>query len=160
MKLSAPSSLSGIGSWAGQLGGDLAGNAIKSEDPRTKSAIDGLGDLGSAAGSLIDGQVGSAMSVFGVNDSPGWLKGISSLVSGMSISKGGGGGMSSVAPASSLVSNAPKAASAAIGSVHGGSGQAPGAGVTYNIRTATVEDSFIQARRLENERAAAKLARY
>lgn len=159
IKLSAPSSLSGIGSWAGQFGGDLVGNTVQSEDPRTKTLLGGLGDLGSAAGSLIDGQVGSALSVFGVGDSPGWLKGISTLVSGMSI-KQSGGGENSVAPASSLISSAPKAASAAIGSVHTGGGQAPGPGVTYNIRTATVEDSFLQARRLENERAAAKLARY
>jgi hypothetical protein len=179
VNLSAPSSLSGVGSWAGQFAGGQIGSAVTDSvggtdklDPGLKSAVGGLGDLGSAAGSLIDGQVSSALSVFGVNDSPGWLKGLSTFVGGLSFGgKGGGGlfgggdggGQNSAAPvaATSLISSAPQSASAAMGSVHAGSGQQPGpAAPTYNIRTATVEDAFVQAQRREKERAAAKLSRF
>lgn len=163
--LSIPGSLSSWGSWAGQKVGDQIGSSVKDslggEVPKgLETAVGGLGDLGSAAGSLIDGQVSSALSVFGVGGSPGWLKGISTFVGGMNFGGGQGAG-SQVAPraAVSPAAAAPQAAAAALGGAHGG-GQQPGPGITYNIRTATVEDAYLQAERRERERVAAKLARY
>ena len=159
-KFSVPGSLSEIGSWAGQYAGDQVGSAANNTDPRLKTAMGGLGDLGSAAGGLIDGQVGSALGVLGVNGSPGWLQGLSTFIGGISV--GGGDGAASVAPmaATSAVSRGAQAAGSALGSVHNGSGAQPGPGPVYNIRTATVEDAFLQSQRLERERAAAKLSRY
>lgn len=166
LNLSAPGSLSGIGTWAGQQAGTQIGaaatNAIgkdQVEKSGMKSAVGDLGNLGSAAGQFVDGQVGSALEVFGVNGSPGWLKGLSTIIGGISI--GGGGGSSSVAPVASAVNSATPAAASALGGIHGGGGgQAPGPQTVYNIRTATVEDSFVQARRREDERAAARLSRF
>lgn len=168
--LAIPGSLSSWGSWAGQKVGDQIGSSVKDslggEVPKgLETAVGGLGDLGSAAGSLIDGQVGSALSVLGVGDSPGWLKGLSTFASGISINKGGGQGAGvSAAPlvaaaTAPLAANATQVGAAALGGgSHAGSGQQPGP--TYNIRTATVEDAFVQAQRRERERAAARLARY
>lgn len=168
--LNIPGSLSGWGSWAGQQAGDRIGSSVKDsfggEMPKgLDSAVGGLGDLGSAAGSLVDGQVSSALSVFGVGDSPGWLKGISTLVSGISIGGktdggpfGGGDGAAPVS-ATSLAGAAPAAAAAAIGGTHGGGGQ-PGPQVNYTINARDTEDAFIRAQQQERERAAAKLVRY
>lgn len=112
-------------------------------------------DLGGVASDAISGQASSAMSFFGVGDSPGWLKGLSAFASGVKI--GGGDGMAPVS-AAPLAS----AATGALGGVihGGGGGQQPGPQVNYNIRTATVEDAFLASQRIENERAAANLARY
>lgn len=154
-----PGSMSEFGSFGGRFTGDQITAAAGAElDPRLKTAVGGLGDLGSAAGSLVDGQVGSALGVLGVNGSPGWLKGISTLIGGISV---GGGASSSAVPAAatSTISSAPSAASA-LSTVHAGSGAQPGPGVTYNIRTATVEDAFVRSTRLEKERAASKLSRF
>ena len=93
-----------------------------------------MGYFGPAASAAVSGQVQSALGVFGVPDSPGWLQGISQFVSGISVSGPGG-------------------------TAHGGrAGQQPGP--VYNIRTATVEDAFTAALRKERERAAAKLSRF
>lgn len=137
-------------------------------------ATAGLGSLGSgmgtaggsdlsvftkAAGSAISGQVSSALGVFGINDSPGWLKGISQLVGGISI--GGQGSGSSAAPISarSTATGTPPPDDA--GNVHGTrAGQQPGPSVVYNIAARDTEDAFIRAQRQERERAAAKLARF
>lgn len=110
----------------------------------------GFGDVAAEA---VGGQLGSALGVFGVNDSPGWLKAASTLISGISI---GGGG--SAAP----LSAAPSGAGAAVpdlGDTHGlRAGQAPGP--TYNITARDTEDAFIRAQRIEREKAAAKLSRF
>lgn len=165
--LNIPGSLSGWGSWAGQQAGEriksAATDSFGGELPKgLDSAVGGLGDLGSAAGSLIDGQVSSALSVFGVNGSPGWLKGVSQFVSGIKIGGGSGGGGplgGDVSPAAA-VSPALSAAGGAINGIAGGAVQQPGPQVNYNIRTAAVEDAFLASQRIEKERAAATLARY
>ncbi|MEV5360575.1 phage tail tape measure protein [Micrococcus luteus] len=112
-----------------------------------------LSGIGSALGEFAGGQLGSALDVFGVPDSPGWLQGLSTFVGGISI--GGGGG-------ANPLSAAPNAASTLLSpdtTIHGSAaGQAPGP--TYNIQTAKVEDAFLQARRIENEKALAKLSRF
>jgi hypothetical protein len=108
-----------------------------------------------AASAAASGQVSSALGVLGVGDSPGWLKGLSSFASGVKI----GGGSSGMAPISAAP--AVTAASSALGGVHGSNaGQAPGPQVTYNVRTATVEDAFLATQRIEKENAAANLARF
>lgn len=110
-----------------------------------------LNVFGQAAGAAIEGQVASALGVFGINDSPGWLQGLSQIASGVTI------GGDSVAP----VAAAPRAVSApAMTSVHSGSGAQPGPGVVYNINAWDTEAAFQQARQQDNERSAAKLARY
>ncbi|QFG10035.1 tape measure protein [Mycobacterium phage IdentityCrisis] len=144
------------------------------------------GDVGSAVGEIAAGQVRSALGVFGVPDSPGWLQGISKFVGGLSISDaqgnnifgGGGGASSAIGGMGSLFGGgqddgyggaAPVAASSPApprapdgGIAHGTqAGQRPGPPApVYNIRTATVEDAFLQAQRRENVRLASKVDRY
>jgi len=133
-----PSSLSGFGSFAGgQLG----------------SALGDLGKLGEAAGSFVDGQVGSLLDVFGVPDSPGWLKGISQLIGGISI----GGG--SAAPLSATPNGTGVPAPDDPGNMHGSrAGQPPGPQVVIQARD--TEDAFIKYQRYEREKSAAKLDRF
>jgi hypothetical protein len=134
--LSLPSSLSGFGSFAGGKLGDLS-------------------KLGEAAGSIVDGQVASALDVFGVPSTPGWLKGISQLVGGISIGGGDGAALPLAAnpkPYQNVSADDP-------GNMHGGrAGQAPGP--TYNITARDTEDAFVKAQRVEREKAAAKLSRF
>ena len=124
---------------------------------KTQSGSD-LSLFGKAGGAAVSGQVSSALGAFGINDAPGWLKGISTFASGISVGKGGGEGMASASPlsATNLV---PQATSAVAGIVGGGQGQ-PAPQVNYNIRTATVEDAVLVTQRREKERAAATLGRY
>lgn len=129
---------------------------------KTQSGSD-LSLFSNAAGDAVSGQVSSALGAFGIGDSPGWLKGISSLVSGIKVGGGSGGAgpLGGDAAPVSAVNTAFSTAGSAIGGVHGsGGGQAPGPQVTYNVRTATVEDAFLQTQRIEKERAAANLARF
>lgn len=147
--ISLASSFSGL---AG-MGGDAIGkfSPVVSPDGKTES----LDKLGSAVGQVATGQVASALNVFGVGDSPGWLKGLSAFANGIKI-----GGSKSPTPVSAESSVRP-ATGGALGSVQGSSGgqrRAPQA--TYNIRTATVEDAFLASQRIEKERAAATLAVY
>ncbi|MGA5542698.1 hypothetical protein ACPCIR_12670 [Mycobacterium sp. NPDC051198] len=149
----------------------------------TSSGTD-LGEFGKAAGSAVSGQVSSALGVLGVPDSPGWLQGISKFVGGLSISDASGnkifdggstsgalGGMGSLLGNTSQgdgyggaapIAAAPTVPTQVPGNLHGSrAGQQPGpAGPTYNIRTATVEDAFMQAQRQEKVRLASKLDRY
>lgn len=150
--INLPSSLSGFGSFAGQQLGQLGGLA------QMGSALGDLGQLGSAAGSVIDGQVSSALNLFGVPGSPGWLKGISTLIGGIRIGGGGGSAMPLAASPTAMGPMAPGDAA----NMHGGhAGQQPGPpGVTYNITARDTEDAFIRAQRLEREKAAAKLDRF
>ena len=115
------------------------------------TGLSGLGPFGDAAGAAIEGQVGSALSLFGVGGSPGWLQGLSKLAGAVSV------GGQSVAP----IAATPRPATApAMSGVHSGSGQQPGPGVVYNINAWDSEAAFMQARQQDNERSAAKLVRY
>lgn len=148
--MDVPGSFSGLAGMGGEQLGKLS--PVTSPDGKSQS----LDQIGSAVGEVAAGQVSSALNMFGINDSPGWLKGLSMFASGLNFG-GDGAGAAPLAAASSLV---PAATSAAAGIVHGGSGAAPGPQVNYNIKTATVEDAFLVAQRREKERAAATLARY
>lgn len=174
--ISLPSSLSGLSGY----GLDGLGKGIGA----TSSGKD-LSVFGQAAGSAVTGQVSSALGVLGINDSPGWLKGISTFVGGLSISDssgkkifGGGGGASAFSGAGNLFGGsaqdgyggaAPISASAPVptdaagttGDVHGArAGQQPGPQVIYNIAARDTEDAFIRAQRQERERTASKLERF
>lgn len=169
---SAPTSISGLASFGL--------NGLGSGVGATSSGSD-LSVFGNAAGAAVGGQVQSALGVLGAGDSPGWLQGIGKLVSGFSVSGkdgrkifGGGsvgnaltgvgsmfgGSQQSVRPVAASSGMTPQPAG--VGTVqHAGSGQRPGpAGATYNIRTATVEDAFLEAQRKENEKNAAILSRF
>jgi hypothetical protein len=143
--ISVPSSISGLAGWGlSNLGAGIG---------KTGSGSD-LSLFGNAAASAVSGQVSSALGVLGVSDTPGWLKGISQLVGGISI--GGGGSSASPLAATSNFTGTP-----APDGVHGTrAGQPPGPGVTYNIQARDTEDAFIKAQRVERERAAAKLDRF
>jgi hypothetical protein len=161
-----PSSISGLASF----GLDSLGSGVG----KTSSGSD-LGMFGKAAGSAVSGQVSSALGVFGVNDSPGWLKAATQLVGGLKV---GGHDPSGVSDGSIFNGANPlgsfgggsaaplSATSMATGttppdSVHGTrAGQQPGTGPTYIINARDTEDSFIRAQRLEKEKAAAKLDRF
>lgn len=142
ISISIPSSLSGFGTFAGEQLGKQLGD-------------ENLGKLTAAAGSFIDGQVSSVLDVFGVPSSPGWLKGISTLIGGISIGTSGGSASPLSATPTATGTTPPDDA----GNMHGGrAGQQPGP--TYNITARDTEDAFIRAQRQERERAAAKLSRY
>lgn len=152
------SSLSGLaGSFGDQIG---ALKPVVTPDGKTRS----LDKVGSAVGQFATGQVASGLSAFGIGDSPGWLKGISTLVSGIKIGgssspiggMGGGGGA-----ASSLVPSIAPLASAAASTVGGfiGGGQQPIQQTNFNIQTTDVEPAYLVSQRVEKERAAANLAR-
>ena len=123
----------------------------------TPDSPERLLDFGKVASTAIGGQVSSALDVFGVGDTPGFLKAASTFASGISIGGGpGGDAFGGAAPAAPEVRTSDPAGA---DNVHGANaGQAPGP--TYNIRTATVEDAFVKANRIERERAAAKLQRF
>jgi hypothetical protein len=111
-----------------------------------------------AASAAVSGQVSSALGMFGVGDSPGWLKGLSSFASGVKIggSSSPMGGDATPVSATSAIS----AANSVLGGVVGGGVAQPTSQVTYNVRTATVEDAFLATQRIEKEKAAATLASY
>lgn len=115
-----------------------------------------------AASAAVSGQLGSALGVFGVPNSPGWLQGISQLVGGIKIGGGSDGGFGSAAPAAAATAIGGLGGQAsAAGMVHGGqAGQAPGPTVNYTINARDTEDAFVRAQQQERERAAAKLSRY
>lgn len=174
---SVPSSLSGLATLPFD---SMVSNADSGEGHRDPNAY-----FPKAASAAVGGQLSSALGVFGVSDTPGWLKGVSDLVGGISVSDksgkkifGGSSAASALGGLGSLAGNtgqgpdyggaAPIAASmsgvSAPDAAHGGTGQAPGpaspAGPTYNIRTATVEDAFTLAQQQEKVRLASKLDRY
>jgi phage-related minor tail protein len=149
--ISVPSSLSGFGSSIGQQLGSLGNNLGGGK-------LGDLGKLGSAAGSLVDGQIASALDVFGIPTDPPWLKAISTFIGGISI--GGGGGSASPLAASPDLGGFTKGGDGADpGNMHGArAGQAPGP--TYNITARDTEDAFVKAQRVEREKSAAKLSRF
>lgn len=158
---SLPTSISGLSSFGL--------NGLGSGVGKTDSGSD-LSLFGKAAGSAVSGQVSSLLGVLGVPDSPGWLQGISTFVSGISVSDsstgakifdGGslfGGGFGGVAP----LAAAPTAGSAAdLGNVHGArAGQQPGPVFQTTIQARDSEDAVTQWRRWQDERTAAKLSRF
>ena len=142
------SSFSGLSATGGDALGKIS--PVTSPDGKTQS----LDKIGSAVGQAASGQVSSALGVLGVGDSPGWLKGLSTLAGGLKI-----GGTSNAAPiAASAVSSA---ASGALGGVHGSSaGQAPGPVTNFNIQTTDLEPAYLVSERIAKERAAANLAAF
>lgn len=168
--VSVPGSLSGLsGMWGDSL--NVSTQASANSPERTF-------EIGAAAASAVTGQVGSTLSVFGVNDSPGWMQGASKLISGISI--GGkidqnknkqydSGGW--LQPGMNLANNQTgrpepiltrsqwKTANNAIDVAMSVANQRSG-GVTYNIAARDTEDAFVRAQQQERERAAAKLARF
>jgi hypothetical protein len=141
--VSVPGSFSGLSSMG--LSGLGVTTQVNADSPERTL------QLGSAAGAAIEGQVASALDVFGIGDSPGWLKGLGQLASGIKV------GGDSVAP----IAARPSAATApSMNTLHGGSGAQPGPGVVYNIAVRDTEDAFIRAQQQERENAAAKLARF
>jgi hypothetical protein len=139
--ISMPSSISGLSGWGlGDLGKGVG---------TTKSGSD-LSLFGKAAASAVEGQVASALNVFGIGDSPPWLQAASKFVSGISVSRTGGATPTAAAP---LMTGPPD-----IAPMSSSAGQQPG--VTYNIAARDTEDAFIRAQRKERERAAARLERF
>ena len=91
-----PSTISGLSSWG------LDGLGADTPTPSGTRRF----EFGKAASAAVSGQVGSLLGVFGVNDSPGWLQGLSKFAGGLSIG-GSLGGVSAGVP-------------------HAGTGAAPG----------------------------------
>lgn len=156
--VTVPDSFTGLSSEAFGLLGKGVGATSGGKD---------LSEFGKVAGSAVSGQVSSALGVFGVNDSPGWLKGISQLVGGISIGGANSGplaadgGAAPLSAAPSLVNSAGSAAAGVLGSVHGGgqqAGQAPGPTNVWNIQAGNTADALKQAETLQNERRLAQLA--
>lgn len=157
---SSVSGLSGIG---------LAGMGVKSQVPGQPERTF---EFGNAAAAAVGGQVSSALGVLGVPDSPGWLKGISQFVSGISVGGGGSGGglgASDGAGIGRFGGAAPISASAAVpapaavpaGTAHGGrAGQQPGPTFNTTISAFDTSDAVAMMRRQQDEITAAKLGRW
>lgn len=159
-----PSSISGLS------GIGLSGLGVKSQVPGQPERTF---EFGNAAAAAVEGQVSSALGVFGVGDSPGWLKGISKFVSGISIGGGSGAGPGAVPDGIGSLGRfggaAPIAASAAVpapaplpaGAAHGSrAGQAPGPTFNTTISAFDTTDAVAMWDRRKNEIAAARLDRY
>jgi hypothetical protein len=154
------SSFSGL---SASFGDTLSGiNPTVSPDGKTES----LDKVGSAVGQFAAGQVASTLGAFGIGDSPGWLKGIAQFANGIKIggpvgapaaAAGGGDGPAPMVPSIAPLASA---ATSTVGGFLGAPNAQPAQQVNYNIKTATVEDAFLQSQRLEKERAAANLARF
>jgi hypothetical protein len=167
--VSLPSSISGLSSFGlASLGAGVGTTGTGSD----------LSKFGNAAATAVSGQVSSALGVFGIGDNPPFLQAASQLLSGIKVGGHAGPGKSDgslfdgsnlfgqgragssaapIAATSTATGTPPPDGTPASGS---GSGRPPGPVVNYNIRTATVEDAFLQARRKENERMAAKVSVY
>lgn len=159
-----PSSISGLS------GIGLAGMGVKSQVPGQPERTF---EFGNAAAAAVGGQVSSALGVLGVGDSPGWLKGISQFVSGISVGGGGGSGgglgASDGAGIGRFGGAAPISASAAVpapaavpaGTAHGGrAGQQPGPTFNTMISAFDTSDAVSMMRRQQDEITAAKLGRW
>lgn len=160
---SVPSSLSEMASFGLNGLGEGVGKTSSGKD---------LSVFAGAAGAAVSGQVSSALGVLGAGDTPGWLKGASEFIGGISVSDANGksifgGGSSSplidsgegVTPLSAQpIVHGGTAASAP--GPEGGPAQQQQPGVVYNIQSRDTEDAFIRAQRQERERAAAKLSRF
>ncbi|OBF22923.1 hypothetical protein A5725_12045 [Mycobacterium kubicae] len=147
---------------------DMAGFALSGLGAgvgATQSGSD-LSLFGKAAESAISGQVSSALGVFGVPSSPGWLQGISKFIGGISVGGPGGGGPSTgvgaIPAALPGAPGFPPAAPAGVpDSVKGVSAPPQGhIGDVINIQTDRVEDAFKIAWQHKLEKAAASLSRW
>ncbi len=158
-----PSSISGLS------GIGLAGMGVKSQVPGQPERTF---EFGNAAAAAVGGQVSSALGVLGVGDSPGWLKGISQFVSGISVGGGSGGGPGA-APEGAGIGRfggaAPIATSAAVpapaalpaGTAHGAqAGAQPGPVFNTTISAFDTSDAVSMMRRQQDEVSAAKLSRW
>ncbi|MBE5500469.1 phage tail protein [Mycobacteroides abscessus] len=159
-----PSSISGLS------GIGLAGMGVKSQVPGQPERTF---EFGNAAAAAVGGQVSSALGVLGVGDSPGWLKGISQFVSGISIGGGSGGGLGAAPDGAGGLGRfggaTPIAASAAVpapaalpaGAAHGTqAGARPGPVFNTTISAFDTTDAVAMWDRRKNEIAAARLDRY
>jgi hypothetical protein len=160
-----PSSLSGLSSW----GLDSLGAGVG----KTSSGKD-LSVFGQAAGDAVSGQLSSALGVLGVGDSPGWLKGISTFIGGLSVSDSSGkkifdgsnigasfGRGDSYGGAAPVASSGAAASLPADGSVHGAyAGRGPGPVFNTSITAGDTEQAFDLWNRQMNEQAAARLNRW
>lgn len=159
-----PSSISGLS------GIGLAGMGVKSQVPGQPERTF---EFGNAAAAAVGGQVSSALGVLGVGDSPGWLKGISQFVSGISVGGGSGGGLGGApegaGPGSRFGGATPIAASAAVpapaalpaGTVHGAqAGAQPGPVFNTTISAFNTSDAVSIMEQRQNEITAAKLGRW
>lgn len=161
---SVPSSLSGLSTfWLDKLGVTTSTQIGSGSQERTF-------DIGSAVSSAVGGQVSSALGVFGVGDSPGWLQGISKFVGGISVSDkngkkvfDGGNIGGTFGDAGSLFGGAaptPPPAPAALpgGAVHGGqAGGAPGPVFNTTISAFDTTDAVTMWDRKKNEIVASKI---
>lgn len=145
-----------VGDGIGQL------NPVVTPDGKTRS----LDKVGSAVGQFASGQLGSALGAFGIGDSPGWLKGLSTFANGITIGKATGpiaaaaGGGDGPAPMVPSIAPLASAATSTLSGFLGAPTAPPAPQTTYNIRTATVEDAFLASQRIEKENAAAITAVY
>lgn len=158
-----PSSISGLS------GIGLSGMGVKSQVPGQPERTF---EFGNAAAAAVGGQVSSALGVLGVPDSPGWLKGISQFVSGISVGGGGSGGglgASDGAGIGRFGGAAPISASAAVpapaalpaGTGHGGrAGQQSGPTFNTTISAFDTSDAVSMMRQQQDEITAAKLGRW
>lgn len=157
---SLPSSLSGL------AGFPFAGLSTKSGGGST-----GMPErefkFGDAIATGIEGQVSSALGVFGLPDAPPVLKAASQLLSGIKV--GGKGLMDFSGAAAGPIAGMNPLGSTTPGGVSGnpqhitGGNPGPGNtgnGPTYHIQTARVEDAFVEAQQKEREAAAARLQRF
>ncbi|OBK04023.1 hypothetical protein A5637_13145 [Mycolicibacterium fortuitum] len=161
---SVPSSLSGLST----LGLDKLG--VTTSTQIGSGSQERTFDIGSAVSSAVGGQVSSALGVFGVNDSPGWLQGISKFVGGISVSDkngkkvfDGGNIGGTFGDAGSLFGGAAPAAPPAPaalpgGAVHGGqAGAAPGPVFNTTISAFDTTDAVTMWDRKKNEIVASKI---
>ncbi|SHY40686.1 Bacteriophage tape measure protein (TMP) [Mycobacteroides abscessus subsp. abscessus] len=160
-----PSSLSGLS------GIGLAGMGVTTQVPGQPERTF---EFGNAAAAAVGGQVSSALGVLGVGDSPGWLKGISQFVSGISVGGGGSGGglggaPEGAGPGARFGGATPIAASAAVpapaalpaGTAHGaGAGAQPGPVFNTTISAFDTSSAVSIMRQQQDEMAAAKLGRW
>lgn len=160
-----PSSLSGLS------GIGLAGMGVTTQVPGQPERTF---EFGNAAAAAVGGQVSSALGVLGVGDSPGWLKGISQFVSGISVGGGGSGGglggaPEGAGPGARFGGATPIAASAAVpapaalpaGAAHGTqAGARPGPVFNTTISAFDTSSAVAIMQQRENEITAAKLGRY
>ncbi|WP_078290666.1 phage tail protein [Mycobacterium sp. D16R24] len=159
-----PSSISGLS------GIGLSGMGVKTK--ATPNSPERTFEFGNAAAAAVGGQVSSALGVLGVGDSPGWLKGISQFVSGISVGGGSGGGPGA-APEGAGIGRfggaAPIATSAAVpapaalpaGTAHGAqAGAQPGPVFNTTISAFDTSDAVSMMRRQQDEVSAAKLSRW
>lgn len=115
--------------------------------------------FGSALGEFAGGQIGSALDVFGIGDSPPFLQAASKLIGGISVG-GSGGGSAAPLSASSLLGGAAIPPDIT-GNVHGTrAGQAPGPVYNTTIQARDAEGALEGWQRLQNQRVAAKTSVY